>query len=77
MIQNTTTNLCFFCASSQLHRLVAESSYGDNFKVRALPKPLAQTVNMDHYRMLVGFRIHPPNFIHELLFGKDFVRIGD
>lgn len=59
-----------------LHRLVSKAADGLDGEFGISVETLPQTVDVCIDGIVVGFRLHSPNLIHELHSGKDFARVG-
>ena len=65
---------CFFLINL-FHRLIPKSAHGDDLKILAVGKTVAQPVDVGVDRAFIRFRKHPPDFVHELRTGEDLVRV--
>ena len=57
-------------------RFVSQSPDSDDLKVRIVPEPFSETVDMYVYGAFIAFRVRVPEFTHELTPGERLVGKG-
>ena len=69
-------NKNYFSFSFGDHPLITKSPYGLDLKIRNIPEPVSQPVDMHIHSADIGLGIISPQLVHDLLTGKGMVREG-